>query len=202
MAAHMENDNQISEKNQRTETGTLRAFIGELVRFALIALLIVVPIRVFIAQPYIVSGASMHPTFENGDYLIVDQLSYRLEKPTRGDVVIFRYPDNPSKFFIKRVVGLPNETVIISGGQVTIVNEDYPAGTTLPESYLTERTTGITDVTLNEHSYYVLGDNRDESLDSRIFGPLPENLIVGKPFIRLLPIFHAGYQPGSVQATN
>ena len=84
-------------------------FIWETVKFAIFALVIVLPIRIYIAQPFIVSGSSMDPTFDNGHYLIVDQLSYRFEKPKRGEVIIFKYPNDPSKFFIKRIIGLPGE---------------------------------------------------------------------------------------------
>ena len=100
----------------------------ELVRFAFIALIIVIPIRVFIAEPFIVSGSSMVPTFENGDYLIIDKVSYELGSPKRDDVVVFRYPGDTSKFFIKRIIGLPNETVDIKGNEVTITNGDYKDG--------------------------------------------------------------------------
>ncbi len=86
------------------------------------------PIRLFVAQPFIVSGASMDPTFETGEYLIVDQLSYHFDDPVRGQVVIFKYPKDESKYFIKRVIGLPGETVQIEGTDVTIFNESNPDG--------------------------------------------------------------------------
>ncbi|MDZ4226125.1 MAG: signal peptidase I, partial [Patescibacteria group bacterium] len=88
----------------------------ELLKFALVAVIIVVPVRLFIAQPFIVSGASMEPTFDNGEYLIVDELTYRFDEPKRGDVIIFIYPKDPSQYFIKRVIGLPTETVHIESG--------------------------------------------------------------------------------------
>src|SRR3990167_2019370 len=87
----------------------------ELIRFAVIAVAIVIPIRLYIAQPFIVSGSSMVPTFENSEYLIVDEISYRLGDPERFDVVVFKYPRDTSKFFIKRIIGLPNETVDLKG---------------------------------------------------------------------------------------
>src|SRR6185295_12680549 len=94
------------------------SFFSELLKFALVALLIVVPVRFFIAQPFIVSGASMDPTFKTGQYLIVDELTYRLEQPRRGQVIIFRYPKDPTQYFIKRIVGLPGETLSIESGNV------------------------------------------------------------------------------------
>src|SRR3989344_3657008 len=95
-------------------------FFREIVKFSVVALLIVVPVRLFVAQPFIVSGASMEPTFESGEYLIIDELSYHFSEPGRGDVIVFRYPRNPRDFFIKRVVGLPGETVSIQSGTITI----------------------------------------------------------------------------------
>ena len=108
----------------------------ELVRFAVIALIIVIPIRIFVAEPFIVSGTSMVPTFNNGDYLIVDKLSYELGNPHRDDVVVFRYPGDTTKFFIKRIIGLPGETVDIKGNVVTITNAAHPNGFTLDESFV------------------------------------------------------------------
>lgn len=144
------------------------SFFGELARFAIIAIVVVFPIRVFIAQPFVVAGASMEPTFENGEYLIVDQLTYRLDAPERGDVVIFRYPRDPSKFFIKRVIGLPGETVTLSGTEITVTGAAHPGGLILDETYLAggHDDTFLT-VSLAADEYFVLGDNRNASSDSR-----------------------------------
>ena len=172
-------------------------FFGELFRIALIALVVVVPIRLFIAQPFIVQGASMEPTFENGEYLIVDQLSYNFETPERGDVIIFRYPRDPSKFFIKRIVGLPGETVTVRGDTVTIVNGDYPEGLVLDESYIRSmHGDEVLTRNLEPDEYFVMGDNRDASSDSRVWGALPEDLIVGRALLRLLPVSKASVLPG------
>src|SRR3990167_6511583 len=111
-------------------------FWKELVKLILLSLLIVVPFRLYIAQPFIVEGASMVPTFETGNYLIVDELTYRFKTPERGSVLIFKYPRNPKKSFIKRVIGLPNETILIFDGQITIINAEYPKGFVLDESYV------------------------------------------------------------------
>ena len=113
----------------------------ELIRFIFIALIIVVPIRILVAEPFVVSGNSMVPTFENENYLIVDKISYRLSDPKRDDVVIFRYPKDQTKFFIKRIIGLPNETIQINNGKVTIFPCDKLsdcASITLNESYIRE----------------------------------------------------------------
>lgn len=175
--------------------------LAEIVRFALIALIIVVPIRWFVAQPFIVSGASMENTFHGGEYLIVDQLSYYFEDPKRGEVIIFRYPVEPSKFFIKRVIGIPGDTVKIDGNIVTIVNEEHPEGMTLDEPYIYEMTpnTHITE-TLKDGEYYVMGDNRNASSDSRTWGILTRDKIVGRAFLRLFPVNKLSVFPGSAAA--
>jgi signal peptidase I len=172
------------------------SFFGEIVRFALIAVIIVVPLRLYIAQPFIVSGASMSPTFETGEYLIIDELFYRFHEPRRGDVVVFRFPQNPSKFFIKRIIGLPNETVKTQNGAVVVQNAAHPEGLVLHEPYLAAETVTFRPVTLSDTEYFVLGDNRTASSDSRIWGPLPENLIVGRALVRLFPVARADVLPG------
>ncbi len=172
-------------------------FFTELLKFVLIAAAIVFPIRLFIAQPFIVSGASMHPTFQDGQYLIVDELSYRFSEPARGDVVIFRYPRNEKEFFIKRIIGLPHETVTIKDGAVSVKRAD---GTTLAldESYVVNHGNG-SDATypLGADEFFVMGDNRPESSDSRVWGVLPRHDLVGRALLRLLPINELGLFPGS-----
>jgi signal peptidase I len=174
-------------------------FVVEIFRFAVLALLIVVPFRMFIAQPFIVSGASMSPTFETGQYLIVDQLTYHLEPPTRGDVVIFRYPEDPSKFFIKRLIGLPGETVEMQGQTVSIRDPKTGKSTTLDEPYLHDFNTrdDYLTVTLGPDEYFVMGDNRGASSDSRVWGAVPKKLMVGRAFVRLLPANKISLFPGA-----
>ncbi len=140
----------------------------DFIKFTAIAVLIVVPIRMWIAQPFIVYGSSMEPTFENGDYLIVDELSYYLRSPEKNEVIIFHYPLNPSMYFIKRVVGLPGETMDIEGKKTV----------------------------LKAGEYFVEGDNRGASSDSRVWGPVPQKLIVGRALIRLWPINQIQILPG------
>ena len=169
----------------------------ETLRFILIALIIVVPIRLFIAQPFIVSGASMDPTFKNGQYLIVDELSYNLGNPARGDVAIFKYPKNPKQYFIKRVVGLPGETVHIDEqGKVSITDAEGKLVTNLKEPYIKYPLGGYLERTLGADEYFMMGDNRAGSFDSRAWGPVPRNLIVGKPFLRLFPFTAINVLPG------
>jgi len=172
----------------------------ELLKFALIAVIIVVPVRLFVAQPFIVSGASMEPTFDHGEYLIVDELTYRFDGPTRGDVVIFKYPKDPTQYFIKRIIGLPNETVNITAGGVSVTRPGGEA-VALNETYVVnEGNGGNLTVMLKEDEYFVMGDNRPESSDSRVWGILPKENIVGRALVRLLPIQSATLLPGSTPA--
>jgi len=177
--------------------------ILEIIRFSLIALIIVIPIRMFIAQPFIVSGASMENTFHTGEYLIVDQISYYFDNPKRGDVIVFRYPKDPSKFFIKRVIGLPGEAISITGSVVTIKNKVNPNGFVLDESYIKSMKNGsnLTEV-LGEREYFVMGDNRDQSSDSRTWGVLQQGGIIGHALIRLFPPRQFSYLPGAIPDTN
>jgi signal peptidase I len=169
----------------------------EIVQFALIAILIVVPIRMFVAQPFIVSGASMEQTFDSGEYLIVDQVTYHLKKPTRGEVIVFRYPKDPSKFFIKRIIGIPGDTVTIDGATVMIKNTEHPDGVILSEPYITDMApSGFVTERLGDREYFVMGDNRNFSSDSRSWGVLQEERIIGRAYLRLYPPQEFEYLPG------
>lgn len=168
----------------------------ELVRFGLLALVSVLLIRIFIIQPFIVSGSSMVPTFENGEYLIVDEISYRLGDPQRDDVIVFRYPNDKKKFFIKRVIGLPNETVDIRGGEITITSEEHKDGLKLREPYVKNISKDNMHFELKNDEYFVMGDNRSASSDSRYWGALPKKLIVGRALLRLWPIKTIDINPG------
>ncbi len=140
----------------------------------------------------------MEPTFDSGDYLIIDQLSYRFEDPERKSVVVFRYPDDPDKFFIKRVIGLPGETVKVDDNDITIINEEHPDGLTLSEPYVASENTNEDrlSVTLGDNEYFVLGDNRRSSSDSRTWGTLPDRYLVGRAFLQLLPPNDISLTPG------
>lgn len=194
--SHDENKNVIENSNTQVKKGS---FWSEIIKFTIIAVLIVVPFRLFIAQPFIVSGASMYPSFKDGEYLIVDQISLNFEKPKRGEVVIFRYPNDVRTFFIKRVIGLPGEKISIKSGIVTIKNDEHPEGFTLDDSYVEEskkKHENFPEEQLGEGQYFVMGDNRNGSFDSREWGPVSENLIVGKPFVRVLPVSRLDVFPG------
>ena len=171
----------------------------EMVRFAVLALLIVVPIRAFVAEPFIVSGSSMVPTFEDGDYLVIDKLSYELGDPQRYDVTVFHYPSDPSKFFIKRIIGLPNETVGIAGDIVTITNRDNPKGLVLDQPFVKNTSSSQTHMELKDNEYFVMGDNRRASSDSRYWGAVDRNLLTGRALVRLLPFNKINILPGNYQ---
>jgi len=160
-------------------------FVWEILKIVFIALVIVIPIRYFLFQPFIVKGQSMEPNFENSNYLIVDELSYRFRDPQRGEVVVFRYPRNISQRFIKRIIGLPGEKIEIEAG-VVMVN-----GKILDESkylLLGVQTSGDIQISLDENEYFVLGDNRISSFDSRQWGTLPRKNIIGRVYFRAWPI--------------
>ncbi len=161
--------------------------VRETLKLIFISLLIVIPFRLFIAQPFIVEGASMSPTFESGAYLIVDELTYRFTEPERGEVLVFRYPADPSKSYIKRLIGLPEETVSIKDGRVTIISTEHPEGLLLEEPYVKISGGDELNFTLGDGEYFVMGDNRRHSADSRLWGPVPEKLLIGRPIIRILP---------------
>ena len=164
-------------------------FIWEMSKIVIIALLIVMPIRYFIFQPFFVRGASMEPNFQNGNYLIVDEISYRLSSPKRGEVVVFKYPLNPSQRYIKRIIGLPGETVEVKDGKVNVYNPNGVPQILDELNYLPESaaTFGNAGFQLADSEYFVLGDNRAASSDSRSWGVLPRENIIGKVFLRVWP---------------
>jgi len=163
-------------------------FAWEVAKIVVIALVIVVPIRYFLFQPFFVKGQSMEPNFEDGDYLIVDEISYRLHDPQRGDVVVFKYPYNLSQRYIKRIIGLPGETIEIKDGEIIIINDK--GNQILDESkYLSSslQTWGNETFNVGQREYFVLGDNRSVSADSRSWGLLPRSDIIGKVVFRAWP---------------
>lgn len=169
---------------------TMRQFLRnlwEILEVVIVAGVTVFLIRTFVAQPFLVSGASMEPTFSGGNYLLIDEVTYRFNEPQRGDVVVFRYPGDNKTFYIKRIVGLPGERVVVSSGQVAV------GGKTLDEPYLEKNisTLGNVDRMLAADEYFVLGDNRYYSFDSRQWGILPKQNIIGLVRVRLFPLNRA-----------
>ena len=191
-------DRSASPAHQNPPKKTFWQSTLELVRFVAIVLAIVLPIRFFVVEPFIVNGASMDPTFATGQFLMVDRLSYRLSSPDRGDVLVFKYPNNPKVYYIKRVIGLPGETVSIKEGRVTITNTAHPTGFMLAEPYIesVHASSDTSKTTLGIHEYFVMGDNRSQSSDSRVWGPLDATFIIGRPIVRIFPIQKAGILPG------
>jgi len=180
------------ESNLNNKNSKKGGFWRETLKFLIIAVFIVLPIRLYVLQPFIVSGPSMDQTFADGQYLLVDEISYRFEEPKRGDVVIFKYPLNTKQFFIKRIIGLPGETVEIKDDVVTIKNTAHPDGFILSEPYVDTngglKRPDVVEKTLSVTEYFVMGDNRYFSSDSRIWGPVERKLIVGEPLWRLIKI--------------
>lgn len=170
-------------------------FIFEVVKIVVISLAIIIPVRYFLIQPFYVKGASMEPSFYDHEYLIIDEISYRFREPRRGEIVVFKYPRDPSQYFIKRIIGLPGEKIEIKDGEIYIYTRETNRRVQLDESYLLEgmetfiSKEGIKE--LGNDEYYILGDNRHYSKDSRSFGPVKESFIVGRVLFR-------GWPPGKI----
>lgn len=186
----------ISMEEEIKKTKTLKVaasaglFLLEIIKLAILAGLMILFIRHFLFKPFYVNGASMEPNFEDKDYLIIDELSYRFREPRRGEVVVFRYPDDEKEYFIKRIIGLPGERVKVSEGRVTIYNLEYPEGMVIQEDYLPDGllTQGNRTIYLGDDEYFVLGDNRNNSYDSRKFGAIDKDVIVGRTVFLGWPI--------------
>ena len=175
--------------HKHTYTVAVLKYLTEMAQVIVISLAIVLPIRYFLIQPFYVKGASMEPNFHDNEYLIIDELSYRFRVPERGETVVFRYPLDPKQFFIKRVIGLPGEIIKIANGQIVIFNAERPEGFALEENYIEQGGTyGEKNVKLGLNEYFVLGDNRRASLDSRIFGGIQKELITGRVWLRGWPL--------------
>ena len=187
----------IEEKNRDlTSSQGRKSFFSELVRVAAFSFLAILTIRYFLFKPFYVKGASMEPTYFEHEYLIIDELTYRFHNPDRGEVVVFRPPGNTRDFYIKRVIGLQGETVKFVNGDVIVFNKEHPSGFKLDESIYLQ-----TDIKQNEtvvmklgtEEYFVLGDNRMVSSDSRRFGPIKRDAIVGRVLLRGWPLDRFGF---------
>ena len=180
-------------KPKQNKKGFLKSslfFAWDIIKIIVISLAIIIPVLYFLIQTFFVNGASMEPQFHDGEYLIIDELSYRFNKPQRGEVIVFKYPKDPSQYYIKRIIGIPNEKIKIDQGKIIIFNEQNPNGFILNENdYLSveEGGTFLLETKLGKREYFVLGDNRQASSDSRVWGPLPKNFIVGRAWIRAWP---------------
>lgn len=182
------------KKSLLSLVGNTGLFFLELLKIVVLAGVTILLVRHFLFKPFYVRGASMEPNFFDKEYLIVDELSYRFRQPERGEVVVFKYPNNRKEFFLKRIIGLPGERVKISEGRITIYNKAHPEGVVLDESYLPADllTSGDrTFVPLSEDEYFLMGDNRPNSYDSRRFGAVDKSLVVGRVFFRGWPLKRA-----------
>jgi signal peptidase I len=185
----------IYKQSKKEETSadfsrSFSSFLLEVLKVVIVSLAIIIPVRYFVIQPFYVRGASMEPNFHDNEYLIINEITYRFSEPQRGDIVVLRNPNNRSDFFIKRVIGLPDERIEVSRGEVTVYNDEFSSGFILDESDYLDPTvyTGGNDVTeLGPEEYFVMGDNRNSSLDSRSFGAIPRSDIVGKAWLRAWP---------------
>lgn len=162
----------------------------EFIKVALLAGITIALVRYYLFKPFYVKGASMEPNFYDHEYLIIDELSYRFHAPKRGDVVVFKYPNNQQEYFLKRVIGLPGERIKISESKVTIYNSEHPEGLLLTENYIPKDvvTEGEINMSLSKDQYFVMGDNRENSFDSRRFGKVDASLIVGRTWLRGWPL--------------
>lgn len=174
------------------------SFFFELLKIIVISLVIIIPVRYFLIQPFYVKGASMEPNFYDHEYLIIDEITYRFRDPERGEIIVFRYPRNPQEYFIKRIIGLPGEKIAFRDGAIYIYNSAHPDGYHLPEdSYLAEgvMTYSLTEepITIGENEFFVLGDNRNSSKDSRSFGAVNRSFLTGRVLLRGWPLSRVEY---------
>lgn len=174
---------------QKPPSGGL-SFVIEFLKIFILAAAIIVPIRLFIVQPFYVKGASMEPNFYESEYLIIDKLTPRFAPYGRGEVVVFRYPKNENRFLIKRIIGLPGEKISINYEGIIITNAANPSGFSLDErSYKPfNLRPEVQSTSLGAREYFVLGDNRPVSYDSERFGPVDADQIVGRVVFRGLPL--------------
>lgn len=163
-------------------------YLGEILESVAIAVILAVIIRFFLFQPFYIPSGSMEPTLKPGDRIIVNKLIYRYSQPKRGDIMVFKYPRDPARDFIKRTVGLPEETVEIKDSKVYINNKEIPQPFLEPGL----KFGSFGPVEVPEGSYFMMGDNRNNSEDSRVWGTLPRENIVGKAMFIYWPLSRIG----------
>ncbi len=171
--------------------------IFDFLQSIVVVMAIMVMIYLFVMSPQEIKGASMEPSFVNGEYILTNKILFKLRDPERGDVVIFKSPSNPEIDYIKRIIGLPADTVSLKNNVIyvndTKVEEPYLAAgiSIFGGSYLRENQ----EVIIPEGKYFVMGDNRPHSADSREFGPIPKEDFIGKAFLRYWPFTKLGLVP-------
>ena len=173
-----------ADSSRRRENRLLQ-LLGELFQTAIIAILLFIAINLVTARIR-VEGISMEPSLQDGQFLVVNRLAYRWKEPKRGDIIVFRFPSDPKRRFIKRVIGLPGEVVAVHDGQL------YINGLTLAEPYITETPRYQGDWRLSPYEVFVLGDNRNNSSDSQNWGPLHVDEIIGKAVLVYWPLETVG----------
>lgn len=197
-----------TRNDEKEEYLSMGGLLAEMARVFLLAVVIIIPVRVFLFQPFFVQGSSMEPNFEDGEYLVISEFGYKQTKVgwtdtsfrlkpfkeiARQDVVVFRFPKNIEEFFIKRVIGLPGEAVEIRRGQVLIFNQEHPDGFVLDESAYLSKAVAMQDMPrmeLSTEQYFVMGDNRAHSYDSRSIGPIGKDKVIGRVLLRAWPVDH------------
>ena len=203
--SHLSGEDTVTDKVNPKQNKSLKEGILSVVTTLIMALIIIIPFRMYVGKPFLVNGSSMDPSFESWDYLLVDVFTYQfLHEPKRGDVVVFKAPVANGKYFIKRIIGLPNETVELKNGKVIIYNDKFKTGFELKEPYVApyNRAYNNLKMTLGDDEYFVMGDNRAGSYDSRFWGPLKREDIVGRPIVRLFPFGEIGIWPAEVKFKN
>lgn len=173
-------------------------FFLDFIETIVIALAIFVIVYLFLFQPHQVKGSSMYPNFVDGEYILTDKISYRLGKPNRGDVIVFKSPQNKEIDFIKRIIGLPNDQIRVSGGYVYVNDKRLTESSYLPSDYITNPGAFLREdktITVPAGQFFVLGDNRNHSSDSREWGFISTSDIVGKAWLRYWPIKQLGFVP-------
>jgi signal peptidase I len=185
-----DNLNKIDEPNN--DKFSFLEFIWDLIKTAVVVLIIAFGIKYFVVQPFIVDGSSMLPNFENNEYLLVEKISYHFKEPSRGDVIVFHPPGQADENYIKRVIGLPNETVEIKDNKIYIFNSDHPSGVEISEPFIPSDFQTLTEqkdtkYKVGPDEFFVLGDNREHSSDSREWGLLPKGNIIGKSWLNIYP---------------
>lgn len=180
-------EDHLSEMEELTTFGKVALFFLEVIKIVVFAGITIGLVRYFLFKPFYVKGQSMEPNFFAKEYLIVDEVTYRFREPERGEVVVFRSPVSQNEFYLKRIIGLPGERVRVENNKVIVYNDDYPQGVVMEETYISEETPGQTMITLGESEYFVMGDNRNASFDSRRFGAIKISSIVGRTWLRGWP---------------
>ncbi len=190
-----DNLNKIEEKSD--DHFSFLEFIWDLLKTAIVVVVIAFGIKYFIVQPFIVDGSSMEANFHNNEYLLVEKIGYHFHLPRRGDVIIFHPPGQANENYIKRVIGLPGETVEMLDNKVKIINTTHPDGIFLQEPYISGnvKTTVSGDnnkFEVGANELFVLGDNREHSSDSREWGNLPLDNIIGRAWLDIYPFSQFG----------